>query len=73
MNRIAQPKKSDFTGSRVLMLTGRYGGREGVCIGKSADGQRWAISPDGSDEILQLIFEREFGVLIDLSSDPKQN
>jgi hypothetical protein len=36
MNRIAQPKKSDFTGSRVLILTGRHEGCEGVCIGKSA-------------------------------------
>ena len=73
MNRIAQPEKSDFTGSRVLILTGRYEGREGVCAGKSADGQRWAISPDGSDEILQLVFEKEFGLLIDLSADPDKN
>lgn len=73
MNRIAQPKKSDFTGSRVLILTGRYAGREGVCAGKSADGEWWAISPDGTDEILHLVFEKEFGLLVDLSADPKKN
>lgn len=73
MNRIAQAKKSDFTGSRVLILTGRYEGREGVCIGKAADGERWAISPDTSDEILQLVFEKEFGLLLDLSGNPKKN
>ncbi len=73
MNRIPQPKKSDLTGSRVLILAGRYEGREGVCIGKSADGKRWAISPDGSDEILQLVFEKEFGLLVDLSGNPGNN
>ena len=65
--------RSDFTGCRVLILAGRYEGREGVCAGKSADGKRWAISPDGSDEILQLVFEKEFGLLLDLSSDPASN
>ena len=59
--------------SRLLILTGRYKGREGDCTGKSADGIRWAISPDGSDEILQLLYEKEFGSLVDLSSDPASN
>jgi hypothetical protein len=40
---------------------------------KSADGIRWTISPDGSDEILQLEFEKEFGLLIDLSFDPEKS
>ncbi|HUK81518.1 MAG TPA: hypothetical protein VLZ12_02695 [Verrucomicrobiae bacterium] len=66
-------QQSDFTGSRVLILTGRYAGREGVCSGKSADGERWAISPDGSDEILRLVFEKEFGLLVDLSANPEDN
>jgi hypothetical protein len=41
--------------------------------GKSTDGVRWAISPDGSDKILQLLHEKEFGLLVDLSSDPTSN
>ena len=73
MNRLAQPKQSDLTGCRVLILTGRYEGREGVCAGKSADGEHWAISPEGSDEILQLVFEKEFGLLVDLSGNPEAN
>ncbi|MCG3148097.1 MAG: hypothetical protein PCFJNLEI_01539 [Verrucomicrobiae bacterium] len=73
MSRIPQPKKSDFTGCRVLILAGQYEGREGVCTGKSAGGKRWAISPDGSDEILQLVFEKEFGLLVDLSANPEDN
>lgn len=64
MNRI-----TDYSGCRVLILAAPYEGHEGVCIGKSADGKRWAITPDGSDDILQLEFEKEFGLLMDLSSD----
>lgn len=55
---------NDFTGKRVLILVEPYAGRDGTCIGKSADGTRWAISPDDSNEILQLHFEQEFGLLI---------
>lgn len=66
-------EQSDLTGCRVLILTGRYEGREDVCAGKSADGKRWAISPDGSDKILQLVFEKEFGLLVDLSANPEDN
>jgi hypothetical protein len=73
MNRMAQPKKTDFTGCRILIVAGRYEGREGVCIGKSKDGVRWAVSPDDSDEILQLVFEKDFALLVDLSSDPEVN
>jgi hypothetical protein len=69
-----KPKEpGDFTGLRVLILAGQYKGREGVCTGKSADGGRWAISPDGSNEILQLVFETEFGFLVDLSANPDNN
>jgi hypothetical protein len=63
----------DFTNCRVLILCGLHKGRGGVCVGKSADGSRWAISPDGSDEILQLVFEKEFGLLVDLSANPDNN
>ena len=73
MNRIAKANTSDLTDCRVLILCGRYEGREGVCAGKSADGKRWAISPDDSDEILQLVFEKESGLLVDLSANPEDN
>ena len=73
MNRMAKANTGDLTGCRVLILSGRYEGQEGVCSGKSADGHRWAISPDGSDEILQLVFEKEFGLLVDLSGNPQSN
>jgi hypothetical protein len=33
----------------------------------------WAVSPDNSDEILSLAFEKDFGLCVNLSSDPTRN
>lgn len=65
--------KSALIGYRVIITAGRYAGNEGVCVGQSADGKRWAISPDGTDEIEQLVFQDDFGLLVDLSGNPEQN
>jgi hypothetical protein len=73
MKPVGDKRANDFTNYRVLILVGKHAGREGVCVGRSADGKRWAISPDGADEILQLEFEQEFGLLIDASGDPNNN
>jgi len=43
------------------------------CIGKAADGKKWAVSPDDSNIILELIFEREFGLLLDMPGDNTRN
>jgi hypothetical protein len=59
-------------GARVLILTGQFKGEEGICLGQERNG-RWVVSPDGSDEIASLIFDREFALLIDLSMDPIRN
>lgn len=59
-------------GTRVLILRGRFQGTEGICLGEHRNG-RFAVSPDGSDEILSLARDREFGLLIDLSADPLRN
>jgi hypothetical protein len=59
-------------GARVLILTGDFQGHEGVCLGQAADGL-WAISPDDSDEILSLVFEKDFGLVVDLSGNPEFN
>ena len=63
----------DYTAKRVLVLVGKYAGREGVCVGRSSESKRWAISPDGTDDIVQLAFETEFGLLADLSGDFTKN
>jgi hypothetical protein len=59
-------------GARVLILNGPFKGEEGVCLSKDTSG-RWAISPDRSDEIVSLVLEREFALLVDLSADPVRN
>jgi hypothetical protein len=38
-----------------------------------ADGKKWAISPDSTEDIIPLVFEKEFGLLLDLSANPKRN
>jgi hypothetical protein len=63
---------SKFEGTRILITSGRYRGREAVCLGKSQNAT-WAVAPDGSDEIVHLRFEDDFSLLIDLSSDPARN
>jgi len=59
-------------GARVLILSGRFKGKEGVCLGKET-AARWAVSPDGSDEILSLAPDNEFALLVELSADPLRN
>lgn len=74
--RKSLPNSSDcdgLAGSRILILSGKYEGQEGVCLGRSARSQKWAVSPDSATEILELEFEAEFALLLDLSDDPKNN
>jgi hypothetical protein len=71
MNR--RDLEASLEGARVLITSGHYRGREATCLGRAADGILWAISPEGTDEILSLAFEKDFGLLIDLSSDPARN
>jgi hypothetical protein len=61
-----------LAGARVLILSGRFKGGEGICLGQERNG-RWAISPDGGDEIVSLLPDIEFALLIDLSADPVRN
>lgn len=68
-----QRHPAKFDGVRVLVLTGRFKGEEGVCLGKGSADDLWVVSPDCTDEILYLAFEKDFALLVDLSSDPKRN
>jgi hypothetical protein len=67
--RLQSGKVCLMQGARVLILSGEFKGDEGICLGEDRKG-RCAVSPDGSDEILSLAPDSEFGLLIDLSSDP---
>jgi hypothetical protein len=64
---------NNLEGCRVLILTGDFEGDEGVCLGRAASSGLWAISPDNSDEVLPLAFEKDFGLLLDLSGNPRLN
>jgi hypothetical protein len=60
-------------GARVLILTGCFNGEEGVCLGEADRSGLWAISPNHSDEIISLAYEKDFGLLMDLSGSPELN
>jgi hypothetical protein len=66
-------RHAELEGARVLILTGQFKGQEGVCLGKGSAENLWAVSPDSTNEILSLVFEKEFALLVDLSADPTQN
>lgn len=66
-------ERPELEGARVLILTGNFKGREGVCLGKEASGAAWAVSPDFASEILSLEFDKDFALVVDLSSDPNRN
>jgi hypothetical protein len=65
--------RAEFVGARVLILTGRFNGEEAVCLGRASAGDLWAVSPDCTSEILSLAFEKDFALVVDLSSNPNQN
>ena len=66
-------RRAELEGARVLILTGKFKGEEGMCLGKGSADNLWAVSPDCTAEILSLEFEKDFGLLVDLSSDPTHN
>jgi hypothetical protein len=72
MNRCLQ-EDAKMQGARVLILTGEHEGEQGVCLGEADRAGLWAISPDRSDEVLTLAFEKDFGLLVDLSANPELN
>lgn len=65
--------QQEFSGQRILIVSGRYAGQEGVCLGRATDENKWAVSPDGTTEIVELSFEREFGLLLDMTKDGRNN
>jgi hypothetical protein len=58
---------------KVPGCSGQFKGQEGVCLGKGSADNLWAVSPDSTNEVLSLVFEKDFGLLVDLSADPNQN
>jgi hypothetical protein len=65
--------RKNLIGCRILIVAGKFAGQEGVCLGVSSEANKWAVSPDNSNEVLNLVFEKEFGLLLDLSQHAQKN
>lgn len=58
-------EKINPTNLSVLIVSGEFAGQEGVCLGRSTqNSELWAVSPNASNRILELQFEKDFGVII---------
>jgi hypothetical protein len=62
----------DLSGCRILIESGPHAGQEGICLGRAADGKYRPFSPVDSNELLNLTFEDEFGLLLDMSGDAER-
>ncbi len=58
----------NIAGRRVIILTGPHVGQEGICLGKADDGLRWMICPDDSNDIIPMVFDQDFGILVTLDN-----
>lgn len=64
----------DPSGRTVIILAGEFAGEEGTCLGRSpGEKDRWAVSPNSSDQIVNLLFEKEFGVILNSGQEPGKN
>jgi hypothetical protein len=72
--QVSPPQNISPTSHHVIILKGDFAGQEGVCLGpvKDKDGL-WAVSPDGSNKIMNLRFEEEFAILINRRQEPGKN
>jgi hypothetical protein len=57
---------ASLDGRRIFILTGGHVGEEGICLGRIAGTNRWAVSPDSSNAVLEFHFESEFALLVNL-------
>lgn len=54
----------DPTDKSVIILKGDFAGEEGYCLGPSGEAGVFAVTPRGSNRVLRLRFDEEFGILI---------
>ena len=45
----------------------------GRLLGACGGSERWSVSPDESNEVLCLVFEKDFGLLLNMSGDVGRN
>ncbi len=57
-----------------LVTTGEIAGEVGICLGRAPDTQDlWAVSPNSSEQIVNLRFDDDFGVLINPGQKSSSN
>lgn len=66
-------RSPNLAGSRVLILIEPLTGEEGICLGPAESDGSWFVSPDSSNEILRLEFERDFGLLVEPPPKPSSH
>jgi hypothetical protein len=67
-------QKPDLTGKTVLITGGEFAGEEGVCLGRAPNQKDlWAVSPNSSNQIVNLKFDEEFGMLLNPRQSPGRN
>ncbi len=54
----------DPTGKSVIILSGEFAGQEGFCLGPAGESGVFAVTPTTSNQILQLRFDTDFGILV---------
>lgn len=57
-------KLPDPSEKSVIILVGNHAGEEGFCLGPAGEEGFYAVTPNGSNGILRLKFDSEFGILI---------
>jgi hypothetical protein len=64
----------DPSGHTVIILAGEFAGEEGTCLGRApGEKERWAVSPNSSNQIVNLLFEVEFGVILNPGQESGKN
>ena len=63
----------DPTGKSVIILVGKNAGQEGYCLGPAGTENLYAVTPKTSNHILQLKFDKEFGILINPGQEKGEN
>lgn len=62
-------KLPDPTGHNVIILSGKFAGQEGFCLGTAGEVGVFAVSPHSSNSIRRLRFDEELGILINTARD----
>jgi hypothetical protein len=61
---------NDPTDQQVIITAGEFAGQKGICLGASAGPGLYAVTPNTSNRVLQLLLNTEFVVYHDTRGQP---